>query len=113
MKADLINYEGHNYIVIPIYHNSDYTKKDVYHVLTSNESWAVSKLPVVCGYPKVQSKVLHDVIYKQHPTIENALHPYWEATSHEDDTYLKYDLSEFGIDSSFYYEFTYVEPYDD
>jgi hypothetical protein len=113
MEATLIKADGHYYLVIPVSHNCFYGRESVYHILTSNEKWAAKKLPDIVGYPNVESKALHDLHYKQNPIMSNAFKPYYKVETCEDNTYQDYDFSSLGIDNSFHYIFTYIEPYDD
>lgn len=110
-------FDGHyNYVVIPVSKKWHSTQKSVYHVLTDNPKWCADHLPMIVGYSKIESKGLHDLNYKRNPTMENALKPYYSVEVKEDKRYIgQKDLNSdsFPIDPSFYYEFTYVRPYDD
>ena len=84
--------------------------------MTDNPKWCANHLPKIVGYPNVENKGLHDLNYKRNPTMENALKPYYQVEVKEDGKYIgREDLNSpsFPVDLDFYYEFTYVRPYDD
>ena len=113
-----IEYEGHNYLVQHVSHDPFYGRKDVYHVLTNNQKWCSSLIPELCGYHNVMSKGEKDIKYKQNPSIEIALKPYYIVNFKEDSFYDdNYDTEalkhEFPVDTDSYYELIYKEPYDD
>lgn len=116
MKATMIQYEGFNYLVIPFTRDNHYGRKIVYHILTNNENWCANILSSIVGYPNVESKGLHDLHYLQKPSMSNALKPYYEVKFRDNGFYQRnYQLEKlnFEVDDTCYYEFTYVEPYDD
>ena len=113
-----VQYDGYNYLVIKVDYYPLYGRETTYHVLTNNQKYAGSILNKVVGYPNVDSKGEHAMRYKQNPTIENALRPFYDVKFVEDDLYEQhYDLSDlqdtFPVDTDSYYVFTYKEPYDD
>lgn len=112
MRIERIFDGEYNYVVIPISTTHYGTHKSIYHVLTDNPKWCANDLPIIVGYPNVENKGLHDLNYKRNPTMENALKPYYQVEVKEDEKYIgRKDLTL--VDLSFYYEFTYVRPYDD
>lgn len=118
MQATKVQFDGFNYLVHHLSTDNYYGRKSVYHVLTNNQRWCGALLPEICGYPDAESKGIHDVRYKNNPTIINALKPYYTVDSKQDDFYekhfdMKAALVGFEVDTDFYYVFTYVEPYDD
>ena len=116
MDAKMIEYDGFNYLVKLVSHNSFYGRKDVYHVLTNNPKWCGSLIPEICGYPDVMSKGEKDIAYKRNPSMLISLKPYYTLDFVESDLYKRYDLTSllpFKVDQDCYYEFTYIEPYDD
>jgi len=115
MKATKLQYNGFNYLVHPIYTDNTYGKKSVYNILTNNPKWCGSILSEICGYSNIESKDMHDIRYKQNPTMANALKPYYIIDTCEDNMYSNIDTKAMGfnIDTDFYYIFTYIEPYDD
>ena len=118
MVGTKVELNGYNYLVIHLGTDLFYGKKSVYHVLTNNQKWCGNIIPDLCGYPKAESKGVHDVRYKREPTITNALRPYYTVDFVEDNLYqLLLDCEslkkKFDVDTDSYYVFTYIEPYDD
>lgn len=105
-----ITYEGFDYIIINDHNNPFYGRESVYHILTNNPKWCGALIPDLCGYPNVMSKGEHSLNYKRNPTFENHLKPYYTVDLIEDN---RYENQFDGVDTDCYYEFKYIEPYDD
>lgn len=110
--AKVITYKGYNYIVIHLYTDSSYGRKLVYHVLTNNPKWCGSLIPDICGYPNVMSYGEYKINYQRNPTLTNHLKPYYKVDLIEDNLYQN-QYNDLALDTSCYYQFEYIEPYDD
>ena len=114
MEARIIE-DGNGYRYIPVFMKAlscnRYTQTKVYHIFTDNPRWAANILPLIVGDNTI-TKGEYSQRYKAFPTIENALisHHKVEFIDHPHD---RYDFSSIGIDSSGYYEYTIIFPYDD
>lgn len=116
MEATMIEYERFYYLVQPISLDNFYGRKAVYHVLTNNPKWCGSLIPQMCGYNNVISEGEYKYAYEKNPSLETALKPYYRIDFIESDLYKDYDLRDllpFEVDQDSYYQFTYIEPYDD
>lgn len=121
-KAQMVTYEGYNYLVIPVYANSFYTRKYVYHILTNNQKYCGAILNDITGYSEVEPKWLHDENYRKNPSILTALRPYYTVDFKQDNKYEEeYDFStlidedgnKFPVDTDSYYVLEVTYPYDD
>lgn len=114
MEARIIE-DGNGYRYIPVFmkhlSSNTYTRKTVYHIFTDNPRWAANILPLIVGDNSI-TKGEYSHRYKLSPTIENALIPH-HTVEFIDHPHEKYNFSSIGIDSSGYYQYTIIFPYDD
>ena len=121
-EAQMVTYEGYNYLVIRVYSNSFYTRKYVYHILTNTQKYCGAVLNTIAGYSDVEPKWLHDENYRKNPSILTELRPYYTVDFKQDRKYEEeYDFStlldadgnKFPVDTDSYYELEVTYPYDD
>ena len=107
----ILEFEGHNYIVLHKYSTHQYTRKSVYHILTNNQKYCGAIINDIAGYSEVEPKWLHDERYEKNPCFENYLKPYYEVEFVEGDKYKGCDVE--CVDTDSYYVLTITYPYDD
>lgn len=120
--AQMVTYEGYNYLIIPVYANNFYTRRYRYHILTNNQKYCGAIINSIVGYSEVEPKWKHDENYKKNPSIFTELKPYYTCDFKEDRKYeTEYDFSnlideegnKFPVDTDSYYELEVTYPYDD